>query len=139
MLLAEAAERTGDLRAAADALERARAVHPESPRLARRLRDVHAAAGRWSEALVVQGEILLRVHDATTLVREERVLRGLRYQAALAEPEPRRAARLLVAIAREDPSFVPAWVSAGDLFELRHRDVARVGGQKGAVRPAEPK
>src|SRR5207244_3403467 len=84
-------ERTGDLRAAADALERARAVHPESPRLARRLRDVHATAGRWSEALVVQGEILLRVHDATTLVREEQVLRGLRYQAALAEPEPRRA------------------------------------------------
>src|SRR5207245_11272343 len=94
VLLAEAAERTGDLRAAADALERARAVHPESPRLARRLRDVHAAAGRWSEALVVQGEILLRIHDAASLAREERALRGLRYQAALAEPELRRAGRL---------------------------------------------
>jgi len=135
VLLAEAAERTGDLRAAADALERARAVHPESPRLARRLRDVHATAGRWSEALVVQGEILLRVHDATTLAREERVLRGLRYQAALAEPEPRRAARLLVAIAREDPSFVPAWVSAGDLFERAgRRFTARRVWERGARR-----
>ena len=46
VLLAEAAERTGDLSAATDALARARAAHPESPRLARRLRDVHAAAGR---------------------------------------------------------------------------------------------
>ena len=37
-LLAEACERTGDLRAAADALERARVVQPESLRLGRRLR-----------------------------------------------------------------------------------------------------
>jgi len=83
----------------------------------------------------VQGEILLRVHDATTLVREERVLRGLRYQAALAEPEPRRAARLLVAIGREDPSFVPAWVSAGDLFERAgRRFTARRVWERGARR-----
>ena len=135
VLLAEAAERTGDLSAATDALARARAAHPESPRLARRLRDVHAAAGRWSEALAVQGEILLRVHDPTTLAREERVLRGLRYQAALAEGEPRRAARLCLAIAREDPDFVPAWVSAGELFERAgRRFTARRVWERGARR-----
>src|SRR5204863_7998172 len=110
--LAGAAERMGDLGAAADALERARAAHPESPRLARRLRDVHAAAGRWSEAVAVQGEILLRVHDAATLAAEEAVMRGLRYQAALADDDPRRAARLLLALAREDRAFLPACVSA---------------------------
>src|SRR5262249_61989124 len=44
-LPAEAAERAGDLRAAADALERARRARPESPRLARRLRDVYGSTG----------------------------------------------------------------------------------------------
>src|SRR5262249_26960697 len=97
-LLADAAERAGDLRRAADALERARKTRPDSPRLARRLRDAYAASGRWAEALALQGEILLRVHDATTLAREEHVMRGLRYQAALAETDPRRAARLLLAV-----------------------------------------
>ena len=137
-LLAEAAERTGDLDTAADALERARTVHPESPRLAHRLRDVHAAAGRWSEALAVQGEILLRVRDTTTLVREEQVLHGLRYQAALAEPEPRRAARLCLAIAREDSGFGPAWVSAGDFFERAGRrfTARRVWERSARRRPA---
>src|SRR5262249_59632254 len=62
-LLAEAAERSGDVRGAADALERARLARPDSPRLARRLRDVYAHAGRWTEALAVQGEILLPLHD----------------------------------------------------------------------------
>src|SRR5207245_9854390 len=116
-----------------------RAARPRSPRVAGGRPAVHEAAGRWSEARVVQGEILLRIHDATTLAREERVLRGLRYQAALAEPEPRRAARLLVAIAREDPSFVPAWVSAGDLFERAgRRFTARRGWQRGARRRPAP-
>ena len=136
-LLAEAAERTGDLRAAANALERARAAHPDSPRLARQLRDVHAATGRWSEALAVQGEVLLRTHDATTLAREEQALRGLRYQVALAdgEQEPRRAARLLLALTREDPRFVPAWVSAGDFFERAgRRFAARRVWERGARR-----
>jgi predicted Zn-dependent protease len=115
-LLAEAAERLGDPRGAADALERARHAQPDSPRLARRLRDVYAAAGRFAEALAVQGDILLRVRDRDTLAHEEHALRGLRYQAALAEPEPRRAARLLLSLVREDPTFVPAWVGAGDGF-----------------------
>jgi tetratricopeptide (TPR) repeat protein len=132
-LLADAAERGGDLRGAADALERARKIRPESPRLARRLRDVYSASGRWSEALSLQGEILLRLHDAATLAREEQVMRGLRYQAALAETEPRRAARLLLAVAREDPGFVPAWVSAGDLLvQAGRRFTARRVWERGA-------
>jgi tetratricopeptide (TPR) repeat protein len=123
-LLAEAAERSGDLQGAADALERARAGQPESPRLARRLRDVYRAAGRWSEALALEGEILLHVHDRAALAGEEEVLRGLRYQAALAEPDPRRASRVLLGLAREAPTFVPAWVSAGDLLAGAGRRLA---------------
>jgi predicted Zn-dependent protease len=115
-LLAEAAERGGDHRAAVDALERARKSHPESPRLARRLRDAYAASGRWADALALQGEIVLRVRDATTLSHESRVMRGLRYETAIAEADERRAARLLLGLAREDPGFLPAWVSAGDVL-----------------------
>ena len=132
-LLAEAAERSGDLRAAADALARARQAHPDSPRLARRLRDVYAAAGQWSEAVALQAELLLRVHDAGTLAAEEHVMRGLRYQAALADEDHGRAARLLLALAREDREFTPAWVSAGDLFaDVGRRFTARRVWERGA-------
>jgi tetratricopeptide (TPR) repeat protein len=122
-LLAEATERGGDLPAAADALEQARQILPQSPRLARRLRDVYLNARRWSDALRVQGEILLAVREPTTLAEEERVLRGVRYQAALGEADGRAAARHLVALAREDPQFVPAWVSGGDLYARAGRHV----------------
>ena len=137
-LLAEACERTGDLRAAADALERARVVQPESLRLGRRLRDVYAAAGRWPEALSVQAQLLLRVRDPAALVREQRMMRGLRYEAALGEPEPQRSARLLIALAREDPTFVPAWVSAGDALARAGRALAarRVWERGARYRPA---
>lgn len=134
-LLADVAERAGDLRGAADALERARKVQPASPRLARRLRDVYAAAERWADAMALQGEILLHVRDPDVLRAEERVLRGLRYEAALVEGEPRHAVRLLIALTREDPSFVPAWVSAGELLERAGRRMAaRRAWERGARR-----
>jgi len=123
-LLADAAEQLGDARGAADALERARRVLPQSPRLARRLRDVYAKGGRFAEALALQAEILLGVHDRPTLAAEEQVMRGLRYEAALAEPDARQAARLLAALGREDPTFVPAWVSSGDKFAQAGRRLA---------------
>jgi tetratricopeptide (TPR) repeat protein len=137
-LLADAAERGGDLRGAADALERARRAQPDSPRLARRLRDVYAASGRWEEATAVQQELLLRLRDAATLAAEATHLRRLRYQAALGDPDPVAAARRLLALAREDPDFVPAWVSAGDrLLAAGRRVAARRAWRRGAAkRPA---
>jgi len=134
-LLADIAERAGDQRAAAEALERARSLQPASPRLARRLRDVYAASERWLEAMTLQGEILLHVRDVDVLRTEEQVLRGLRYQAALAETDPKAAVRLLVALTREDPSFVPAFVSAGDFLERNGRRMAaRRAWERGARR-----
>ena len=134
-LLAEIAERAGDHRAAAEALERARSLQPASPRLSRRLRDVYAASERWPEAMTLQGEILLHVRDVDVLRTEEQVLRGLRYQAALAETDPKAAVRLLVALTREDPSFVPAFVSAGDFLERNGRRMAaRRAWERGARR-----
>ena len=89
-LLAEIAERAGDLRGAAEALERAR-VAP-----ARRARGSRAGCAtstppseRWPEALALQGEISpARPRRRRRSRAEEQVLRGLRYQAALAETEP---------------------------------------------------
>ena len=134
-LLAEATERSGDLRGAADALERARAAAPVSPRLARHLRDVYAAMGRWPEAVALQAELLLGIHDDATLAAETQLLRGLRYQAALAEPTPARAVVALKAIVREDPAFVPAWVGIGDLLAASGRRVAaRRAWERGARR-----
>jgi thioredoxin-like negative regulator of GroEL len=123
-LLGEAAERTGDVRGATEALERARLAQPDNLRLARRLRDVYAKADRWAEAATLQAEMLLRIHEPRRLVAEEQLLRGLRYQAALAGSDVRHQARVLVGLAREDPGFVPAWVSAGDLLVRAGRPVA---------------
>src|SRR2546429_1819596 len=66
------------------------------------------------------------------------MMRGLRYEAALGEPEPRRSARLLIALAREDPTFVPAWVSAGDALARAGRTLAarRVWERGARYRPA---
>ncbi len=113
-LLAEAAEAQGDLRAAVDAVERAHLARPGSPRLARRLRDLYATTGRWTDAVNLQGEILLAVRAPAVLDAERSVQRGLRYEAALADPDSRRSARLLGQLAREEPDFTAAWVGAGD-------------------------
>jgi predicted Zn-dependent protease len=66
------------------------------------------------------------VRTPAALADEEQVLRGLRYQTALAEPDAARAARALRALAREDRDFLPAWVSAGDqLLRVGRRFAAR--------------
>jgi lipopolysaccharide biosynthesis regulator YciM/uncharacterized integral membrane protein len=132
-LLADAAERTGDRGSAAAMLERARIALPSAPRLAHRLRDVHARAGRWSDALAVQTGAMLAVRDPEKLAEEREALCGLRYQAALATSDPRQAARQMLALAREHPEFVPAWVSAGDLLAAAGRSLpARRVWERGA-------
>jgi tetratricopeptide (TPR) repeat protein len=134
-LLAEAAERDGDLPAAIDALERARAVDPSNPRLMRRLRDLCVASERWEDALALQGKLLAHLRCPAPLPEEERVLRGLRYQAALGEPDPGRSARRLTALGREAPDFVPAWVGAGDAYAQAGRpSLARRAWERGARR-----
>ena len=137
-LLADAAERSGDMRGAIDALERARTKHADSPRLARRLRDAYAAAERWQDALALQTDLLLRIHDPAVLASEKAIERGLRHQLALAEPDARRAAQMLATLAREDPDFLPARVSAGDrLLEAGRHFTARRTWERGARhRPA---
>src|SRR4029453_4746552 len=87
-LLARSAEELGNRPAAIEALERAYRAAPGSPRLAARLRDQYAADDRWSEAVALQGEVLLRVRTPSRLAAERAMLVGLRYQASLDEEDP---------------------------------------------------
>ena len=115
-LLADVADRSDDTRLAIDAAERARRAQPDSPRLTRHLRDLYARDGRWQDALALQQDLLLKVKSPVAASAERARLRGVRYQAALADDDPERAARILQTLAYETPEFLPAWVSAGDLF-----------------------
>ena len=115
-LLADVADRGDDIRLAIDAAERARRARADSPRLTRRLRDLYERDGRWADALVLQEELLGRVKAPQLLADERGHLRGLRYRAALDEPDAERAAKMLQTLAYETPDFLPAWVSAGDQF-----------------------
>jgi len=104
----------GDVAAAIDAAERALRKRGESPWLLRRLRDLYARAERWSEALDATERLVVRLRTPALLEEELGALRALRHQVALGEPDARAAARSLLALAREDPGFVAASVSAGD-------------------------
>jgi thioredoxin-like negative regulator of GroEL len=125
-LLARAAEELGHRAAAIDALERAYRAAPGSPRLAARLRDQYVAEARWSDAAALQAELLLQIRTPARLAAERATLVGLRYEAALADPDPLRSARRLRALTREVPDFIPAWVSAGD----RYADAGRAAAAR---------
>lgn len=134
-LLARASDDLGNRPAAIDALERAHRALPGSPRLAARLRDHYAADARWSEAVALQAEVLLRMRTPSRLAAERETLVGLRYQASLAEHDDLRAARQLRGLARETPDFVPAWVSAGERYARAGRaSVARRVWRRGLRR-----
>src|SRR5262249_47108799 len=76
-----------------------------------------------SSALAAQDGRVPRFGAGAARARGERAMRGRRYQPALDGAGPPRAARLLLALAREDPSFLPAWVGAGDVLAQSGRRV----------------
>jgi tetratricopeptide (TPR) repeat protein len=137
-LLAGAAERSGDVAGAIAAVEEARRRTPRSPLLARRLVSLYATAGRWEDALALETEALLELRSPAALADEAALLSGLRYEAALADPDRPRGLRRLAALTREHPEFVPAWVALGDrLRETGRLFRARRAYERGArVRPA---
>jgi len=128
----------GDVTAAIEAAERTLRERGESPWLLRRLRDLYARAERWPEALGATERLVVRLRTPALLEEELGALRALRLQVALAEPGARAGARALLALAREDPQFVAAWVSAGDrLLETRRPMRARRAWVRGTkYRPA---
>jgi len=127
-----------DVSAAITAAERDLRTRPESPWLLRRLRDLYARAERWPDALATTERLVVRLRTPALLEEELAALRALRYQVAVAAPEAREGARALLTLAREDPQFVAAWVSAGDrLLEAGQRARARRTWMRGTKhRPA---
>jgi predicted Zn-dependent protease len=134
-LLAGASERSGHVEGAIAAVEQARARLPGSPLLARRLAALYAVAGRWDDALALEAEVVRSLGPSAV---ESARLRGLRFEAAAADPDPARALGRLLALTREHPGFVAAWVTAGDRLQAAGRTVrARHTYERGArVRPA---
>ena len=114
LFLAEARLGLGDLAGAIEILERAHRVDPASPRIAEKLRDAYMAAGRWQEAAAMQESQLATLHEPQARADGERRLIGMRYQSALASPEPSARATALRALLRGAPDFEPAAVSLGD-------------------------
>jgi HemY protein len=136
-LLAGASEQSGDVAGAIAAIESARSRMPKSPLLARRLASLYASAGRWEDALAVEDE-LVRTLPPAAAAAETATLCGLRFEAARADVDRPRGLRRLVALAREHPGFVPAWVEAGDRLRADGRTFrARRAYERGAgARPA---
>ncbi len=139
-LLATVAERGDDPARAVEVIERARREEPESPRLARRLRDLCIRTGRWRDALTLQEEIVARQKTPDLLAREQELALGLRFEAARADDDPERAAKLLATLGRQHPDFLPAWVEAGERFMAAGKPAkARKVWERGAYhRPAAP-
>jgi len=137
-LLAGAAEQSGDLPAAIAAVEDARTRRPESPLLTRRLCALYAAAGRWDDALALQVTLARAVRSPARAAEDTAWTCGLRYEAAMAEADARRAFRRLMGLAREHPGFVAAWVSAGDRLRDhgKPKRARRIWERGARVRPA---
>ena len=120
-LMAGAAEQSGDMDGAIAALEDARAARPESPLLARRLSLLYAAARRWDDALALEARVASSARTPRTTAADAERIAGLRFEAAVADPDPAQGLRRLLALGREHPGFTPAWVVAGDRLQAARR------------------
>jgi predicted Zn-dependent protease len=129
-----------DATAAIAAAEQALAARPESPWLLRRLRDAYARGERWTDALATTERLVVRIRTPALLEEEIAALRALRLQAARGSTDHRNAARLLQAVAREDPGNVMAWLEAGERWRLAGSPMrARRAWLRGArYHPAPP-
>jgi lipopolysaccharide biosynthesis regulator YciM len=142
--LAEDYLNEGETEQAAKALERAVTEHPAVSLTARkRLRELYADAGRWSEALAVHEAIAAaRPKDAELPAVERRLGLGLRYELGREhqrEGRIKESEKLLRALLKEQPGFVPAAVALGALQVEAGRDEEAVrswiGGYESSRNP----
>ena len=114
LMLARTHRAAGDPAAALTVLERLRALHPQSARVLRALRDAYVHAARWGDATAVQEALVPHVRDPDQNARERTRLTALRYQAAVHLNEPPSRVQALEALADSRGGSVPVWVSLGD-------------------------
>lgn len=111
--LGETLRRRGEIFEAIRMLETLRVRFPRAPRVLISLRELYREAERWREAADVEAAYIEALPSAARAGEQVR-LTELRYQAALALPDPGERAAALDAVVQRDRTFVPAQVSLGD-------------------------
>lgn len=124
-LLAEARQALRDPDGAAAVLRQLAADQPKQAlRALRRLRALHLEAQRWDDALEAHKQLASRF--AGELSQAERgQAAALQYQAAIQKVEAdqfKEAAQALQSLLKEDPSFVPAYLSLGRCTVLQDQE-----------------
>src|SRR5512139_1236354 len=109
LMLARTHRAAGDPAAALTVLERLRALHPQSARVLRALRDAYVRAARWGDATAAQEALVPHVRDPDQNARERTRLTALRYQAAVHLNEPPSRVQALEALADSRGGSVPVW------------------------------
>jgi lipopolysaccharide biosynthesis regulator YciM len=124
-LLAEALILARNSDAATVILKRLAGDHPKHAiRALRKLRTLHLDAGRWEEALDVQKRLMTRFTSELNLAERAQGVAVL-YQVGMAKVESdqfKEAAQVFQQVLKDDPSFVPAYLSLGRCMILQDQE-----------------
>lgn len=124
-------EQAGNIGGAIDALKRALDIEDIiNPKLLKRLIELYILDEKWGQALDAQEGYLKTVRKEPVYPGEKRRLNGISYEHAgdLARAgEVDQARKILTRIVKEEPEFLPASVSLGELL-------ASDGDQSGAAK-----
>ncbi len=104
-------------------------IEGDNRKALRYLRDLHIRHGRWTEALALQKRVLKAGPGANRLAEEKQKALYLRYEVAqqgIETEDADQAKGELKEIIKQDPAFVPARVSLGDIYRRQKRNDAAV-------------
>ena len=125
-LLAEAYILHRNADAATVILKRLALDHPKHAiRALRKLRTLHLEAGRWEEAMDVQKRLGSRFSAEINLAERAQGV-AILYQVGMAKVESdqfKEAAQIFQQVLKEDPSFVPAYLSLGRCMILQDQEL----------------
>jgi lipopolysaccharide biosynthesis regulator YciM len=124
-LLAEAYVAARNPDGAAAVLKGLAGDHPKHAlRALRKLRSLHADAGRWEDALDVHRRLATRFQAAMNQAERAQGTAFL-YQAGMAKVEAdqfKEAAQVFQQVIKDDPAFVPAYLSLGRCMILQDQE-----------------
>ena len=104
------------------------ALERDNRKALRSLRDRHMQNFRWRQALELQNRLLKVGPNEKDLQKESDIRLALRYEVAnlaFSEGQLDQAKNEFKEILKQDSTFIPAYVSLGDVFRaLRRRDEA---------------
>ncbi|HWQ10285.1 MAG TPA: tetratricopeptide repeat protein [Holophaga sp.] len=114
-----------DQAGATELLKRLAGEHPKSAlRALRRLRALHAEAGRWDEALDVHKRLASRFPGELNQAEKSQGA-ALSFQVGLVKVEAdlfKEASQIFQQVLKEDPAFVPAYLALGRCMILQDQE-----------------